>query len=71
MSCEIDDEYIGTKCNSNVLQWILITTEQVYYVILVILLETQNTEEAYGPHRLPEKKNHKNMKTGHHVFAIS
>ena len=68
---KIDDEYIGTKCNSNVF-----TVDSHYYgigLLRYIDYTVGNSKHTRGlwVNRLLEKKNHKNMKTGQYVFAIS
>ena len=61
------EEYNETNCRSNVIT----VDSSCNNVILVIMLETQNIQEAHGPHRSPEKTVHKNMKISQYVFAIS
>ena len=60
------EEYNETNCRSNVIT----VDSSCNYVILVIMLETQNIQEAHWPHRSPEKTVHKNMKISQYVFAI-
>ena len=61
------EEYTATNCRSNVIT----VDSSCNYVILVIMLETQNIQEAHGPHRSPEKTVHRKMKISQYVFAIS
>ena len=61
------EEYKETNCCISVIT----VDSSCNYVISVIMLKTQNIQEAHGPHRSPEKTVHKKMKISQYVFAIS
>ena len=61
------EEYNDTNCCNSVIT----VDSSCNYIISVIMLKTQNIQEAHGPHRSPEKTVHKNMKISQYVFAIS